>query len=66
MPIDTTISPSELEVIEQSKRVDYQPRPASESTNTLVGSAERLAIYRQRFFRGEHLYHDSDTTQRIA
>ena len=44
-----------------------QPKPlqpdlplAASSTGTIAGSAERIAVYRQRVERGEQIFHELD------
>lgn len=39
---------------------DHEPGPALEPTGSLVGSAERVEVYRQRVENNEHLYHRWD------
>jgi hypothetical protein len=63
MPIDATISPAELEVIEKASRIDYEPMPAKVPTDTPLGSRERLEVYRQRYLAGEDLYHPGDSKE---
>jgi hypothetical protein len=47
-----------------------QPKPlqpdlplASSSTGTIAGSAERIAVYRQRAANGEALFHPNDNRE---
>lgn len=40
---------------------DYAPPEPELSTATLVGSVERVQVMRERYERGEHLYHPHDS-----
>lgn len=46
---------------------DYEPKPAAESTDTPVGSTERIEVYAKRVAAGQHWSHpwDSQFCERI-
>jgi hypothetical protein len=58
---------------EHQKQIDYgplheyfEPQPASEPTETPRGSKERIAVYRQRYDRGEELFHPDDSRSGVV
>lgn len=42
------------------KPIELELPMPSASTSSIAGSAERLAVYRQRAERGEQLFHEQD------
>lgn len=43
-----------------SESIPFEPAPASEPTDAMPGSPERIAAMRRRAERGEDLYHEDD------